>query len=126
MAKSLEKQTEAINKLVNLQLFPIQQQQQAPIQQQHEGQPPQPNHFHQTTSASDNVSISQNYFKNTLRSKILVLCPDFFKNSEKTWLAVTKSHVDEIFQLKSIIFNIFLKANLMNIENNVIALMLFK
>ena len=103
----MEKQTEAIIKLVNLQLFPMQQQQQ-------QGQPTQPNHFHQTTSASDNVSISQNYFKNTLRSKILVLCPDFFKNSEKTWLALTKSHVDEIFQLKSIIFNIFLKANLIN------------
>ncbi len=105
MAKSFEKQTEAINKLVNLQLIPIQQQQ-APIQQQQA--PPQPNRCHQTSSASDNASISQNYFKNTLRSKILVLCPDFFTNSEKTWLALTKSHVDEVFDLKSINLNIFL------------------
>jgi hypothetical protein len=44
LAKSFEKLTEAINKLVNLQLIPIQQQQ-APLQQQQA--PPQPNHHPQ-------------------------------------------------------------------------------
>ena len=56
---------------------------------------------HQQPSTSLDTYISQNYFKNVLRKKILDICPDFFSNPDKSWLVLTKSHVDETFDIKS-------------------------
>ena len=90
LSKSIEKQTDAINQLIN-----IQKQSQHSQQSQQPQQPQQP----QKQEASND--ISQNYFKNVLRNKILDICPDFITNPEKTWKDLNVSHVDEVFEIKS-------------------------
>ena len=62
LSKSIEKQTDAINQLIN-----IQKQSQHSQQSQQPQQPQQP----QKQEASND--ISQNYFKNVLRNKILLI-----------------------------------------------------
>ena len=92
MAKKMEDQTsmliKAIEKLTPFVNPPQQIAQQAITSQS-------------TIKVDQEEPISQKYFTNCLKKKILEICEDFCDNPDKTWLSLVESHVDETFEIKS-------------------------
>ncbi len=99
LSKSIEKQTEAINQLVNIQKQS--QQSQHSQQSQQPQQPLQPQRSEKQEALND---ISQNYFKNVLRNKILDICPDFITNPEKRGKISMYHMLMKCLKLKVIIY----------------------